>query len=111
MERKFKREIRQSALVWIALMLLLALTTGSAFLGMGIWNSVANLGIAMIKAILVGIFFMHLKTARGVVRICIGVALLTLALLFAVSGSDYATREEYPAPWQAATPGAREPQK
>jgi cytochrome c oxidase subunit 4 len=41
-----------------------------------------------------------LRTAHGVIRICIGVALLTLALLFAVSGSDYATREMHPAPWQ-----------
>ncbi len=88
-------------LVWVALMVLLGLTCASAFLHMGIWNSVANLGIAVVKASLVGYFFMHLATERAVIRLCAAVALLTLALLFAISAADYATRTIHGAPWQA----------
>jgi cytochrome c oxidase subunit 4 len=62
---------------------------------------VINLVITAIKAALVGVVFMRLGTERALIRICIGVALFTLALLFAISGSDYATRSVYPAPWQA----------
>lgn len=90
-------------LVWLALMLLLGLTCAIAFLHMGIWNSVVNLGIAVVKASLVGYFFMHLATERAVIRLCAAVALLTLALLFAISAADYATRTIHGAPWQAKT--------
>jgi caa(3)-type oxidase subunit IV len=81
-------------------LVLLGLTFGSAYLQMGAWNSVVNLTIAAAKAALVGIFFMHLTASHEVTRIFACVALFTLALLFILSGSDYATREIYRAPWQ-----------
>lgn len=105
MKQEMKREIARCICTWIALMVLLALTAGSAYLHMGIWNTVTNLGIAIAKALLVGMVFMHLKTSRGAIRAAVAVALFTLALLFVISGSDYATREFYPAPWQAHPQG------
>jgi cytochrome c oxidase subunit 4 len=94
------KEIKRFVIVWLCLMVLLGLTFGSAFLHLGAWNSVINLVIAAIKALLVVLFFMHLKSAQGLVRICAVTALFTLGLLFLLSASDYFTRVIYPAPVQ-----------
>jgi cytochrome c oxidase subunit 4 len=100
--KAMQRTIKRFLWVWLALMVLLALTCGSAFLRMGMWNSTTNLAIAMMKAALVGFFFMHLGKAHGTVRLCASVALFALALLFLISASDYATRVIHWAPWEAA---------
>ena len=97
-------EIRRILWIWLALLALLALTLGSALVRLGAWNSAANLLIAAAKALLVGYFFMRLRESPGIVRLCVAVALSTLALLFAIGAADYASRAFYPAPWQA--PGA-----
>jgi cytochrome c oxidase subunit 4 len=68
---------------------------------MGIWNSGANFAIAVAKALLVAVFFMHLARGRPVYRLVAVAALYTLALLMTLSLADYSARERYPAPWQA----------
>lgn len=94
------RPYRQTLHVWIALMLLLAATTGSAWLPLGTWNGIVNLGIAAAKVLLVAVFFMHLRDAGGLVRLVAVVALIMLALLFSLAASDYLHRRSDPAPWQ-----------
>ena len=66
---------------------------------MGPWNTVANTGISCAKALLIAMFFMHLRHAGPLLRIAALVALVWLALLFGLSGADYATRSVSPAPW------------
>jgi cytochrome c oxidase subunit IV len=88
-------------LTWVGLMILLGLTFASSYIPMGPWNSVANLGISCAKALLIAMFFMHLRHAGALLRIVAATGLLWLALLFALSGSDYATRSISPAPWSA----------
>lgn len=86
--------------VWIALLVLLALSAGSAWLRLGAWNSVANLGIAVLKALLVALFFMRLAGGGALLLRTVALtALFTLALLLALSGADYATRALFRAPW------------
>lgn len=96
-----RREYRRSILIWAALMILLLLTFGSAWLKLGAWNSVINLAIAVAKAALVAVFFMRLRGAGATLRIVSVTALLTLALLFGLSHADYATRPVERAPWQS----------
>jgi cytochrome c oxidase subunit 4 len=79
-------------LTWLALMALLALTLGSAYLPMGAWNSVANMAISCAKALLIAVFFMHLRHAGALLRIAAFTALLWLALLFCLSWTDLAYR-------------------
>jgi cytochrome c oxidase subunit 4 len=94
--------VRTYVAVWIALMALLALTAASAFVHLGAFNSVVNLAVAAAKALLVAAFFMHLRRhASALVRVFAGAALFMLALLFALSGADYATRHIAPAQWSA----------
>lgn len=84
---------------WAALMILLALTCGSAYLSLGKWNTTLNLGIAAAKALLVAIFFMHLRHATALIRLFAVTAIFMLALLFGLSSGDYATRTIAPAAW------------
>jgi cytochrome c oxidase subunit 4 len=69
---------------------------------------VLNLLIALAKAALVVFVFMRLRRSHALVRIAAVTGLVTLSVLFALSGTDYATRERIPAAWQApqAVPAA-----
>ena len=93
--------VRTYVLAWIGLLTLLALTLGSAFIPMGFMNSVVNLAIAALKALVVAIFFMHLRYAHGLLRLAAVIGLFMLALLVGLSGADYATRHIAPAPWSS----------
>jgi len=84
---------------WIGLMIFLALTFASSYIPMGPWNTIANMGISCAKAILIALFFMHLRHAGALLRIAALTGVLWLALLFGLSWSDYATRDVSPAPW------------
>lgn len=94
-------ETKRYLKVWLGLMVLLTLTCGSSFVPMGAWNSTVNMIIAVLKALLVALFFMHLKGSHGPVRVCAAAALFTLGLLFLLSSGDYMTRILYAAPWQS----------
>ena len=78
--------------VYALLMLLLGLTLGSSYLELGIWNSVLNLGIAVLKAALIAWFFMHLRHSPPAVGVAAGVGLLWLLPLFWLTLVDYANR-------------------
>jgi cytochrome c oxidase subunit 4 len=86
-------------LTWIGLMVFLALTLGSSYIPMGPWNTVINMGISCAKALLMALFFMHLRGAGALLRIVALAGLLWLALLFGVSWTDFGTRTLSPAPW------------
>ena len=86
-------------LTWVGLMVFLALTLGSSYIPMGPWNTAINMGISCAKALLIALFFMHLRGAGALLRVAAVVGLLWLALLFTLSWSDMATRRISPAPW------------
>jgi cytochrome c oxidase subunit 4 len=69
------------------------LTVQVAFFDLGLLNTIAALAIATFKAILVILFFMHVRHGStrltGAVILC---ALLFLAILIALTSSDYLTR-------------------
>jgi cytochrome c oxidase subunit 4 len=92
---------RSLVLVWLALLVLLGASAGSAFAALGAWNTVLNLAIAAGKAALVALFFMRLRGSHVLVRLAAAAGIATLAILFALSGSDYATRKDVPAPYQS----------
>jgi len=47
--------------VWIALLVFTVVTVGAAQINLGGWNVPLALAIASTKAVLVGLFFMHLR--------------------------------------------------
>jgi cytochrome c oxidase subunit IV len=84
--------------VFAALMVLLVLTVVAAFkVHVGHHgNVVLALLIAIVKAALVVLYFMHVKYASRLTRIFVVSGFLWLAIFFALTFSDYLTREWLP---------------
>jgi len=78
--------------VFVALMLLTAVTTVAAFHDLGPLNNVVALGIATLKATLVVLFFMHVRYGTRLTPLVITAGLFWLAILIALSLTDYLTR-------------------
>jgi cytochrome c oxidase subunit 4 len=78
--------------VFIALMVLLALTIGAAFLNLGPFGLPLALTIAALKALLIVLYFMHLRYSDHVAWIFAGAGFLWLLILIVLTISDYASR-------------------
>jgi len=86
--------------VWVALLVLLGLTTASSYVALGIGNTLINSGIAVLKVGLIALFFMHLRRSDAAVRLAAAIAFLFLFFLFFLSFGDLLTRSPRPASWQ-----------
>jgi cytochrome c oxidase subunit IV len=78
---------------FMALMLLLAATVGIAEVDLGRGNFIASTAIAATKAILIMVVFMNLVYSKPLTRIVVCAGFFWLAILFALSFSDYLTRD------------------
>ena len=76
----------------LALMLLLALTWGIGYIDLGPFNLVVALAIAITKAMLVILFFMHIKGSSRLLHLAAAAGVMWLAILIALTLSDYFTR-------------------
>jgi cytochrome c oxidase subunit IV len=74
-----------------ALMVLTALTVGLAFVNLGQLNIVVALAVAIVKASLVVLFFMHLKYESHLTKVVLGAGVFWLMLLLGII-MDYVTR-------------------
>jgi cytochrome c oxidase subunit IV len=96
--------------VFVALLALLCLTVGLAYVNMGVGNTIVALVIAVIKMLLVILFFMHAFYDRGLTRVVIVAGFLWLSILIVLSCSDVFTRHWTPSP-QSWGPDISLPQK
>ena len=88
-----EKMIRNYVLVFVALLVLTATTTAVAFVDFGApWNTILALGVAIIKASLVILFFMHALYSRPMTWVFFGAGLFCLIILFTFTLADYATR-------------------
>jgi cytochrome c oxidase subunit 4 len=78
--------------VYVALVVLTGLTTAVAFFDLGLANPVVALSIAILKATLVVLFFMHLKYGSRLTWVVAGAAVFWLLILLLLILSDYAAR-------------------
>ncbi len=78
--------------VFLALLILTILTTWVAFFDLGFFSPVVALTIAIIKASLVVLFFMHMRWSTRLTWVVGGAGLFWLGILFVLSLSDYLTR-------------------
>ncbi|MEP6995965.1 MAG: cytochrome C oxidase subunit IV family protein [Acidobacteriota bacterium] len=74
------------------LILMTATTTAVSFIDLGPWNTVVALAIAVFKATLVVLFFMHIKYSRPLMRVVIAGGLFWLAILLLLTFSDFVSR-------------------
>jgi cytochrome c oxidase subunit 4 len=83
---------RRNGIVWLALLGLLALTWGLAYVPLGSFNLPISLVIALVKAGLVAILFMELKESSALNRLVVTIGLLMLVTLFTLTSADVVTR-------------------
>lgn len=79
-------------LIFSALMVGTALTVGAAFVDLGALNTVVALAIAVTKATLVVLFFMHVKYSPRLTWLVVIGSVFWLFLLLAITFGDYLTR-------------------
>jgi cytochrome c oxidase subunit 4 len=78
--------------VFAALIALTLLTVGVSFIDLGAMHTVVGLAIAIVKSLLVVLFFMHLLYSSNRSRLAIGAGLFWLGILLALTLADYFTR-------------------
>jgi len=89
---------------WLALILLLAATTASAFVPLGNFNLPVSLTIAVVKALIVLLFFMELRASRALVRAFAAAGFFWLLIMITLTGADYWHRTDARAPIDQTTP-------
>src|SRR4029079_5082930 len=91
--------------IFLALMVGTALTVAAAFVDMGPANNVVAMGIAVVKATLVVLFFMHVKYSSRLTAMIVASAVLFIVILFGMTMMDYFSRStEYVDPSLINTP-------
>ncbi len=79
--------------VWIALMALMALTAGLSRINLGEWSTVVALAIAVIKALLVILFFMHVRyESQKIAWVVVIAGFFWLGILLLLTLTDYMSR-------------------
>ena len=81
-----------------ALMVLTAITVAVAFVHLGSLNFPVALAIAILKATLVILFFMHVKYSSRLTKMVVGLAFFFLAILLTLTMTDYMSRGWYASP-------------
>jgi cytochrome c oxidase subunit 4 len=79
-------------LIYAVLIVLTATTTAMAYVDLGSFNVYLALTIAIIKATLVVLFFMHVKDASGITTVYVAAGFFWLAIMIVLTVSDYMTR-------------------
>ena len=78
--------------IWAGLLVLTGVTIAVARIDLGFWNVVVALSVASTKALLVIFFFMHLKYENRLLKWCVFLAFLILAICIGFTFFDVAFR-------------------
>jgi len=92
------QSVRTYTVVCGVLLVLTGVTIGLAHVNLGGFNNLLALLIAAAKAMLIGVFFMHLRGSPSVTRLVGIAALLWLAILIVGTLDDILTRGWLPVP-------------
>jgi cytochrome c oxidase subunit 4 len=90
--------IRVYATVLILLLALTFTTWRVSFIDFKQWNTVIAIAIAVFKAAIVALYFMHLRYSPKLMRIVLVASLFWLGIMLSITMADYLTRSlRYPA--------------
>lgn len=78
--------------VFLALEILTVATATIALVDLGTWNTVVALVIAVVKSVLVVLFFMHVRYGIRQTQLTVIVGTVWLLILLLLTISDYMTR-------------------
>jgi cytochrome c oxidase subunit 4 len=76
----------------IALLALLAVTWAIAYVDLGPFNLIVALAVAVAKAIVIALFFMHIKGSSRLLHLAAVAGLIWLLFLISLTLGDYFTR-------------------
>jgi cytochrome c oxidase subunit IV len=85
-------------LIFVALLILTAVTVKVAFMDLGRGNTILALTIAVTKALLVILYFMHVRYSPKLTRLVLLGGFLWLLFLIGITMSDYLSRGWLPFP-------------
>jgi cytochrome c oxidase subunit IV len=78
--------------IFAVLMIFTAITVGAAYVDLGRMNTVIALAIAAFKALIVVLYFMHVKYSTRLVKLVVIAGLYWMGILMVLTLSDYLTR-------------------
>ena len=79
--------------IFLALIVLTAVTVTVSFYDLGRLNAVVAMTIAVFKATLVILYFMHLRYSSKLTQVAVGAGVSWLIMMIALTLSDYLTRK------------------
>ena len=79
-------------MIFGALLLGTGLTVGASYLELGIFNPIVAIAIACIKAVLVILFFMHVKYSSRLTKLTVAAGFFTFIVLITMTLTDYMSR-------------------
>src|ERR1700761_9438766 len=82
----------QYGFVYIALLIGTAITVGAAYVELGVFNPIVALAIACTKAVIVILFFMHVKYQSKLIKLTVASGFFTFLVLITMTLSDYISR-------------------
>jgi cytochrome c oxidase subunit 4 len=82
----------QYGMVYATLLVGTLLTVVAAYQDLGVLNPVIALGIACFKAVVVILFFMHVKYQSGLIKFTVFAGFFTFLVLITMTLSDYISR-------------------
>lgn len=80
--------------VFAALIALTILTVAVSFLELGAWHTTVGVLIGVVKATLVGLFFMHLLHSSRLSWLAVLAGLFWMGILMLLTLSDYLSRQD-----------------
>ena len=81
-----------------ALLVLTGITVAAAFVNLGSFNFPVAISIAITKATLVILFFMHAKYSSRLTKMVVAMSFFFLAIMFGLTLTDYMSRGWYASP-------------
>jgi cytochrome c oxidase subunit 4 len=89
--------VRIYLIIFLALMALTGVTVSAAFYNLGPLNVIVALAIAVFKATLVILYFMHVRFSSRLTQVVVAAGFFWLVIMIVLTLSDYKTRGERPA--------------
>jgi cytochrome c oxidase subunit 4 len=89
-----EKVVEPKVYVWtcVALLALLALTWAIAYVNLGPFNLIVALTVAITKAMLIALLFMHIKGSSRILHLAAIVGVIWLLIMISLTLGDYSTR-------------------
>ena len=80
------------SIVFATLLLFTGITVGAAYVDLGVLNPIVALAIASFKAVIVILFFMHVKYQSKLVKMTVAAGFFAFLVLVTMTLTDYMSR-------------------